>query len=45
MGCLGMGKECISPRCLAVKILDKWDTEKASFKETQNGIFSSPILL
>lgn len=48
MGCLVIGKECESPRCLVVKILDKWDTErerplkKKNTSETpQNTIFSS----
>lgn len=28
VGCFVMGKECGSPTCLVVKILDKWDTER-----------------
>ena len=50
VGHLVMGKECESPSCLVVKILDRWDTErghpfkqtnKQTNKQTQNGVFSS----
>ena len=42
LGCLVLGKECGTTRCLVVKISDKWDTVRGHpFEKTQKGIFSS----